>query len=130
MKTMIGRLFLFKIEKSADHGAKYDDSFKVKKVCGDQHVIDLFKDADKVNTPQEVSKFPDLESGESSDISPGMFGSYSGNKSEIDVAAQSLEDISHVGSFASPSFVEAHDGGASYPKPAKRLKMKYVKIEE
>lgn len=54
LKTLIGKEFLFKIEKSADHGAKYDDSYKVKKVCADQNVIDLFKDADKVNTPQRV----------------------------------------------------------------------------
>ncbi|XP_057452543.1 uncharacterized protein LOC130744368 [Lotus japonicus] len=133
LKTLIGKEFLFKIEKSADHGAKYDDSYKVKKVCADQNVIDLFKDADKVNTPQrsiKVSKFPNLEDGESSNTSPGMGGIYSGNKSEIDAAVKSLEDISPLGSFASPSFVEADDGGASCPKPAKKLKMKCVKIEK
>lgn len=77
-----------------------------------------------------MSKFPNLEDGESSNTSPGMGGIYSGNKSEIDAAVKSLEDISPLGSFASPSFVEANDGGASCPKPAKKLKMKCVKIEK
>ena len=43
MDILIGAGYLFKIEKCADHGVQYDDSYKVKKVCENPDVIAQFK---------------------------------------------------------------------------------------
>lgn len=45
---------MFKVEKSIDHGSRFDDSFKVKKICADPAVAETFKDKSKVQTPNKV----------------------------------------------------------------------------
>lgn len=54
IKEIVGKEFLFKVEKSADHGVKYDDSFKVKKICDVSFVIEAFKNLRSVQTPKKV----------------------------------------------------------------------------
>lgn len=54
MKDIVGREFLFKVEKVCDHGVKFDDSFKVKKICDNLGVIEMFKSKVAVNTPTKV----------------------------------------------------------------------------
>lgn len=55
IKALIGREFLFKVEKSMDHGMKFDDSYKVKKICEDKAIIELFKDEGNIQTPTKVN---------------------------------------------------------------------------
>lgn len=38
----------------SDHGAKFDDSFKVKKACDNGSVIEKFKHNSQVQTPKKV----------------------------------------------------------------------------
>ena len=41
---------LFWIDKPFDHGSRFDDSFKVKKVCDDPVIVEKYKDEDMVET--------------------------------------------------------------------------------
>ena len=58
--ALVGREFLFKVEKAADHGARYDLSFKVKKLCDDAAIISSFKADDDIQTPTKVIMLLDL----------------------------------------------------------------------
>lgn len=52
--NIIGSEMLFKVEKSDDRPEKFDESFKVKKICTDLAVIEAFNDESKVQTPHKV----------------------------------------------------------------------------
>lgn len=54
MKEIIGRELLFKVVKSMDHGTRFDDSYKVKKICADNAVVESFSDTSSVLTPNNV----------------------------------------------------------------------------
>ncbi|KAJ1393902.1 hypothetical protein SESBI_34579 [Sesbania bispinosa] len=47
---LAGKEVLFKVEKPADYAFKFDDSFRVKRVCDDICIIDLFKNEDSIAT--------------------------------------------------------------------------------
>lgn len=51
MKAIVGIEYLFKVEKTFDHGVKFDDSFKI---CDNRGIIEMFKSNSKVQTPKKV----------------------------------------------------------------------------
>ncbi|KAJ1390611.1 hypothetical protein SESBI_37352 [Sesbania bispinosa] len=55
-RGLIGKDLLFKVEKTIEYAFSYDDSFKVKKVCDDKEIIQLFKKSSNIETPLK-SKF-------------------------------------------------------------------------
>lgn len=52
---LIGRKFLFKVEKDAVYGFRFNDSFKVKRICEDDAIIHEFKNDSVPVTPEKVS---------------------------------------------------------------------------
>ncbi|KAJ1412229.1 hypothetical protein SESBI_20606 [Sesbania bispinosa] len=50
---LIGKELLFKVEVKEDQEFKWDDSFKVKKVCSDESIIREFKEDSSVKTPEK-----------------------------------------------------------------------------
>ena len=52
--AIVGSEFLFKVEKSADHGPGFDNSYTVKRICAERDVISSFKDKDGIRTPKKV----------------------------------------------------------------------------
>ena len=52
--ALVGREYLFKVEKATDHASRYDLSFKVKKICDDAAIINMFKTNEDIQTPTMV----------------------------------------------------------------------------
>lgn len=42
--------------KEADYAFRFDDSFKVKKICDNEDIIQQFHSSGSVNTPEKVCK--------------------------------------------------------------------------
>ncbi|XP_057431017.1 uncharacterized protein LOC130723888 [Lotus japonicus] len=131
IKGLVGKEYLFKVEKMSDHGAKFDDSFKVKKACDNGSVIEKFKHNSQVQTPKKlltdafVSKFAGGSNGRHlSDI----IAESSNELSEIGANTVSLDDISPVECSSVLSSVgSAGDFDASSSKPTKKMKLRNVK---
>ncbi|XP_057418011.1 uncharacterized protein LOC130712190 [Lotus japonicus] len=51
---LIGTKLIFIVEKLADHGSKYDHSYKVKSICVDETLVEAFKDNENVQTANNV----------------------------------------------------------------------------
>ncbi|XP_057426086.1 uncharacterized protein LOC130719476 [Lotus japonicus] len=129
LKRIVGRELLFKIEKSVDHGSKFDDSYKVKKMCVDTAVIESFSDSSAVITPHKCirsgkfTKFGEQSNEKDAD--------YSGNLSEIGHNVVSLDDISSGDGSVVHSSGQGSVSGVKVEleNPAKRLKLRSVKLE-
>ncbi|KAJ1376783.1 hypothetical protein SESBI_49572 [Sesbania bispinosa] len=52
LEDLGGKEFLFKVEKTDDYAFKYDDTFKVKKVCIVEEIIEHFKELKRISTPK------------------------------------------------------------------------------
>nr|AFK33968.1 unknown [Lotus japonicus] len=89
IKALIGKEAIFKVEKSIDHGMKYDDSYKVKKICDDLSIIQLFKDKTKIQTPTTLITDP-FCSKSASDDQESVFSDKSiGSSSQISAVPES-----------------------------------------
>ncbi|KAJ1380651.1 hypothetical protein SESBI_45839 [Sesbania bispinosa] len=51
--VLIGKEVLFKVEVKEDRAFKWDDSFKIKKVCTDEDIIKEFKQDFSIKTPEK-----------------------------------------------------------------------------
>ncbi|XP_057453440.1 uncharacterized protein LOC130745283 [Lotus japonicus] len=70
LMALFGKEFLFKVEKLNDHGLKYDDSYKVKKICEDMDVIDIFNDKNNTATLTKFITDPFSSNSSSDDKEP------------------------------------------------------------
>ncbi|XP_057417149.1 uncharacterized protein LOC130711499 [Lotus japonicus] len=154
MKSIIGKEVLFKVEKSSDHGMKYDDSYKVKKICDDLAIIELFKDKTKIQTPTKLLTDP-FATISSSEDKESLFSEKSvGCSSETSAVAEtsvSLDDLSPFegASICSVAGNSENDGlsnfnpetdglsiansesdGRTLTRPARKRKLVNVKTEK
>ncbi|KAJ1380456.1 hypothetical protein SESBI_45989 [Sesbania bispinosa] len=60
LDLLIGKELLFKVEVKDDRAFKFDDSFKVKKICSDEDIIREFKDDSSIKTPEESTFKPPM----------------------------------------------------------------------
>ncbi|KAJ1415298.1 hypothetical protein SESBI_18255 [Sesbania bispinosa] len=51
---LVGMKLLFKVEKSTDYAFKFDDSYRVKRICTDACIIELFKKEKNISPPETV----------------------------------------------------------------------------
>ncbi|XP_057434300.1 uncharacterized protein LOC130726987 isoform X2 [Lotus japonicus] len=133
VKAIVGREFLFKVEKGCDHGVKFDHSFKVKKICGDCGVIEMFKSNVAVHTPKKLMAdafVSNLDSGSNDCPLSDNMADYSGELSEIGAIAVSLDDISPVECSSVLSSAGCVVGGdSSDVKPSKRMRIRKIKLD-
>ncbi|XP_057452415.1 uncharacterized protein LOC130744238 [Lotus japonicus] len=138
IKALIGREFLFKVEKSMDHGMKFDDSYKIKKICEDKAIIELFKDEGNIQTPTKLIADTFCAKSSSEDPNSVFTDGSIGCSSAISAVPDSTASLDDLSPFKSPSVcsVDAsvdsnpESNGASVSKPAKKKKLIHVKIEE
>ncbi|XP_057440291.1 uncharacterized protein LOC130732203 [Lotus japonicus] len=134
IKALIGKEAIFKVEKSSDHGMKYDDSYKVKKICDDLSIIQLFKDKTKIQTPTMLITHP-FSSKTASDDQESLFSDKSiGCSSEFSAVPDSTLSLDDLSQFTESSVTSAaskfEDDGASISKPGKRKRLVQVKTEK
>ncbi|KAJ1386803.1 hypothetical protein SESBI_40494 [Sesbania bispinosa] len=53
LNILIGKELLFKVEVKDDRAFKFDDSFKVKKICSNKDIIREFKEESSIKTPEK-----------------------------------------------------------------------------
>ncbi|XP_057428167.1 uncharacterized protein LOC130721389 isoform X2 [Lotus japonicus] len=128
IRSIVGTELLFKVEKSPDHGTKFDESFKIKKICADRAVIEAFKDESKIQTPHKMIKRGGSHVFNGSTVE--SVGDDSTNMSEIGTNALSLDQISPGDVSAVCSSVQSIGSDGSTSTPAKRMKLRSVKIEK
>ncbi|KAJ1377050.1 hypothetical protein SESBI_49289 [Sesbania bispinosa] len=64
LEDLGGKELLFKVEKADNFAFKYDDTFKVKRVCVVEEIIEHFKEMKKISTPKAnkfIVPFPSLD---------------------------------------------------------------------
>ncbi|KAJ1379350.1 hypothetical protein SESBI_46982 [Sesbania bispinosa] len=54
LDIVIGKELLFKVEVKAERAFKFDDSFKVKRTCDDDDIIQEFKSDGSIRTPEKM----------------------------------------------------------------------------
>ncbi|XP_057432825.1 uncharacterized protein LOC130725629 isoform X2 [Lotus japonicus] len=137
VKEIVGNDFLFKVERSSDQGVNFDDSFKVKKICDVTTVFEMFKDKTKVLTPKKVyfqsitKVFVSEHASGSKDVDlRDNVEECSGDMSDIRGSIVSLDDISSgEGSSVVSSVKNVRSGDAITSKPAKRMRIRKVKLD-
>ncbi|XP_057440510.1 uncharacterized protein LOC130732490 [Lotus japonicus] len=128
IKSIIGRQILFKVQKSNGHGTTFDDSYKVKKICTDVVMVENFKDNSRVQTPTKMISSPKFSKFSGAELDNN--GDSSAKLSEIGPSVVSLDEISPTDGSVICSSVQSAGSDLSSNKPAKRLRIRPVKLEK
>ncbi|KAJ1391359.1 hypothetical protein SESBI_36750 [Sesbania bispinosa] len=91
-----GKEVLFKVEKPSDYAFKFDDSFRVKKICCDTSVINEFKDENAVVTPDaRVLRvpFPNLDDIPQDDGGRGAIPGEESKDTCVELNPVSLDEV-------------------------------------
>ncbi|KAJ1433726.1 hypothetical protein SESBI_05868 [Sesbania bispinosa] len=104
LNKLIGNEYLIKVEVNDDRAFRFDDSFKVKRVCQDKEIIREFKDDASIKTP-EMSK---LKEPVVQDLDDGVLG----GESENDDKCAALTELYNDHEFRSTSLGESSNASA------------------
>ncbi|KAJ1398871.1 Nucleic acid-binding, OB-fold [Sesbania bispinosa] len=111
LNKLIGNGYLIKVEVKDDRAFRFDDSFKVKRVCQDKEIIRGFKDDALIKTPEMFKlKEPVVQ-----DLDDGVLG---GESENVDKCA-GLAELYNDHEFRSSSLGESSNASACLP-PQKR----------
>ncbi|KAJ1422503.1 Nucleic acid-binding, OB-fold [Sesbania bispinosa] len=94
--NVAGKEVLFKVEKGADYAFKFDDSFKVRKICLDVTIIDLFKQDLNVATPEArifPVPFPSLDDDAEENNDSGAEKKPNGGDKCVELSPVSVDDV-------------------------------------
>ncbi|XP_057458679.1 uncharacterized protein LOC130749351 [Lotus japonicus] len=120
---LIGTKLIFIVEKLADHGSKYDHSYKVKSICADETLVEAFNDNENVQTANNVQS-SDVEG---SNLTPEN----SDTITQLGPNVISLDDILPGDGSAVYSSVGSGSGlEASSSKPSKKMRLRGTKVEK
>ncbi|KAJ1406482.1 hypothetical protein SESBI_25026 [Sesbania bispinosa] len=112
LDMLIGKELLFKVEVKAECAFKFDDSFKIRRTCDDDDIIQEFKNDGSIRTPEKIKlKGPVNEVFNEDDQHPGD----STKASEIPPVIDLYDEAE-----MSPLTVEECSGAAACLAPQKR----------
>lgn len=103
-EVLIDKTYLFKVECKNDYNTKFEQSFRVKKVCMDEKVIESFSDVeikslDLYSTNEEESKLNERTNQISSDsIAEDLLIKFTEESNDVETLSDDLNNIvsSHV----------------------------------
>ncbi|KAJ1413287.1 hypothetical protein SESBI_19834 [Sesbania bispinosa] len=68
-QLLVGKEMLFKVDKGPEYAFRFDDTFRVRRICVDPEIMKMFKESVVITTPEKnkfVPPFPTLEEASSS----------------------------------------------------------------
>ncbi|KAJ1389083.1 Nucleic acid-binding, OB-fold [Sesbania bispinosa] len=132
LNKLVGNEYLFKVEVNDDMAFRFDDSFKVKKVCQDEEIIREFKDEASIKTPKMEPMVEDLDDGvlggesENVDKFAGLTELYNDNEFRLTFVGE----CSNASAYLAPQKRKNQSRATALGLSKKRGIAKTIKIEK
>ncbi|KAJ1407049.1 Nucleic acid-binding, OB-fold [Sesbania bispinosa] len=78
-QVLVGKEMLFKVDKGPEYAFRFDDTFRMRRICVDPEIMKMFKDSVVITTPEKnkfIPPFPTIEEASSS-------GTVKGSEKEV-----------------------------------------------
>ncbi|KAJ1426402.1 Nucleic acid-binding, OB-fold [Sesbania bispinosa] len=129
--SIVGRELLFKVDKGSGHAFRFDDTFRVRRICDDPSIIGIFKDNSVVKTPEKsvfIPPFPNLDGASSNGVGRVEVHEVVDVSCELDPESLNLEEIT-IENKGDGHQEKIQAGETNLKKKKKNLRLKKVKIE-